>query len=450
MERTIGLRGAVVTLTGFVIGASIFLLPGELAATAGPGVVVSYGIASVIVAFSCVIGAHIGTMFPVSGASFVYATRLTAPLWGFLMIWLTIAGVSMSVALVAHGFAGYFNVLFPGADRMLVAVLVVLVFGVINMRGAVASVRVQSLMVIAFMTAVTAFAVTGTAQVDTGLLIPVAPNGYGPVLAAAVPAVFSYAGFLVIIDIGGEIRNPSRTIPLALLISFMIVWLGYSSVSLAIVGHIPWQQLAGHGAPVVAVAQSIFPAWAAGLFTYAVLVGMATSINGLLLGYSRDVYVLARVRLLPGIIATTSRRNGQPHFAVALLTVASVLAVLIGARISEYARVVVMALMLAQVLLGVATLRLPAMPSARPAAGAFALSPSWRVFFAAGLIVVSTAFFFIGVLAAPRSALLLVLFALAGCAYYLARRHALKSRGVDMEAAVIQHIDAQACGQVSR
>ena len=54
MQRTIGLWGAVATLVGFVIGVSVFLLPGELAATAGPGVVISYGIASLIGLFALI------------------------------------------------------------------------------------------------------------------------------------------------------------------------------------------------------------------------------------------------------------------------------------------------------------------------------------------------------------------------------------------------------------
>lgn len=446
MQRTIGLRGSVVTLVGFVIGAGIFLLPGELAATAGPGVVISYGIASIVVMFSCVIAAYIGATFPFSGASFVYSTRMTAPILGFLMVWLIIAGVSMSVALVAHGFAEYFDILVPGMNKGLVAIAVVALFGGINALGARASVGAQTLMVILFMAAIVVFSVVGIAQVNTDLLVPIAPNGYAPVLMAAVPALFSYAGFSMIIDIGGEIRNPSRTIPLALLISFLIVWLCYSGVSLTIVGHIPWQELAANKAPVATVAAAIFPKWTTNLVTYTVLAAAATSLNGLLLGYSRDVYVLSRVRIFPAVLSRLSQKHREPYCSVLLLTVTSIIAVLIGAKISEYATVIVIGLMLAQVLLGVATLRLPTVMPDRSAKAAFELSSFWRVFLALGLIVSSTVFIVVGVLQAPGSGLLLGLLILAGAAFYVLRKRFLKSRGIDMEEEVMAHIEDQACG----
>ena len=161
MERTIGLWGAVVTLVGFVIGVSVFLLPGELAASAGPGVIISYGIASIMALFSCVIAAQVGAIFPISGASFVYTTKMTAPFFGFLMVWLIISGVSMAIALVAHGFAAYFDFIIPGLNKTLVAIAIVLVFGVINLFGASASVRAQSLMVVLFMTVLIVFSIVG-------------------------------------------------------------------------------------------------------------------------------------------------------------------------------------------------------------------------------------------------------------------------------------------------
>jgi basic amino acid/polyamine antiporter, APA family len=443
MERTIGLRGVVATLVGFVVGAGIFLLPGELAATAGPAVVISYALASILVAFSCVIGAFVSGIVPVSGASFVYSTKMTSPLLGFLMIWAIIAGASMGVAFVAHGFAQYVGVLLPGSNKTLVAVMIVLFFGGINLLGAVASVKAQTLMVVTFVATVLVFSVVGIAQIDTDLLVPFTPNGYGPVLMAAVPAFFSFGGFLMIIDIGGEIKNPSRTIPLGLLISFLLIWLCYSAVSLTIVGSIPWQMLADIDAPVATVAGIIFPDWAIDIIPCAVLAAAATSINAMLLAYSRDVYVLSRVRIFPEILSTISKKHGEPSYAVALLTVTSVICVLMGAQLSEYATLVVVVLMLTQILLGIATLRLPKIMPSRLSKLEFRLSPFWRVFFSVGLIVFSSLFIIIGLQGNPKSAVLFGLFLLAGAFYYLLRKNYLKARGINMEDCVMEFIDEE-------
>jgi APA family basic amino acid/polyamine antiporter len=98
-------------------------------------------------------------------------------------------------------------------------------------------------MVFALLLALTVFALAGLVNMDTDRLTPFMPNGFSPVLAATVQAFFSYAGFMVIIEIGGEIKNPTRNIPLALAISFITVLLLYTLVSVAIVGVIPWQEL---------------------------------------------------------------------------------------------------------------------------------------------------------------------------------------------------------------
>ena len=83
LERSIPLSGAIFTLIGYIIGGSIFILPGELAAQAGPGVFLAYLLASGIALFVCVIAAQIGNAFPVSGANYVAVSTVLSPFWGF-------------------------------------------------------------------------------------------------------------------------------------------------------------------------------------------------------------------------------------------------------------------------------------------------------------------------------------------------------------------------------
>src|SRR5262249_22635161 len=136
-------------------------------------------------------------------------------------------------------------------------------------------------------------------------LVPFAPNGWWPVLAAAIPAFFSYAGFMVIIDIGGEIKDPARTIPKALTLSFIAVLATYLLVWLAVFGPIRWQELGAIAAPVGEAASRLLPAWTAAAIAAAAIAAGATSINGLLLGYSRDVMALANVKVFPAPLAKT-------------------------------------------------------------------------------------------------------------------------------------------------
>lgn len=125
-QRTIGLWGAVATLVGYVIGASIFVLPAHLMPTVGPAVFVAYLLAAIPAAFNCVVGAVIGSTLPISGASYHVARRTSSRFAAFAVVWSMLIAVFVGVALVADGFADYWRFFMPSADPRATAIVVVL------------------------------------------------------------------------------------------------------------------------------------------------------------------------------------------------------------------------------------------------------------------------------------------------------------------------------------
>lgn len=406
MARSIGLWGAVVTLVGIVIGVSIYILPGALAATAGPAVILSYLVASLMAVFSCTIAAQLGAALPVSGASFVSVSRLVSPLWGFLAVWMNLGGGVLGVALLAYGFADYLQVVWPAVDRTMAAATLVILLGGLNLLGARDTIIGQALMVAAFMIALVVFVAAGSVHVDAARFSPFMPNGLGPVLSAAIPAYFSYAGFTFIIDIGGEIKDPARNIPRALAISFLLVVTIYVAVAAVIVGNIPWPELAGIAAPVGEVAGRVLPGWVATGITLTAIAAAATSVNAILLAYSRDMLAMARVGLLPEALGRISPRHGEPVNGVLLITVLCLVAVFVGARVTDYAVLSVVGLLALQILLALAALRLPKVMTERYRTAGFRLSQRLLSFFAVGLALCSTAF--LGIVLIDSAKLLLL------------------------------------------
>ena len=432
MTRTIGVWGAVATIIGFVVGVSIFLLPGELAGIAGPAVVLAYGVASLIAIFSCVVAAQIGAVFPVSGASFVCLTRVVSPFLGFAQVWLVISGVSIAIALVAYGFADYFSLLFPAADRTVAAAGIIVALCVLNLMGSKTSVSGQGIMVVVLMSVLIVFCAGGYVHMDTTLLTPFIPNGIGSIFIAAIPAFFSYAGFMMIIELGGEIKYPSRNIPLALLISFLVVWLSYSLVSVVLVGMISWQELARMPAPVGEAASRIFPGWTSQVIVVSVLAAAASTINGLLLGYSRDILALGRSGIFPEAFARRSENYGVPLNAVLLLSSVSLVALSLGKSILEYATVVVLVIMLSQILLGFAVIRIPKRLPDEFATAEFRLGKLALFIFGGGLIVGSGSFFIISWLDNARAVTAVIFILLVGAIFYFFRIRYLTARGISI------------------
>jgi APA family basic amino acid/polyamine antiporter len=433
VERTIGLSGAVVTLTGLVVGASIFILPGTLSASTGPAVMLSYLLAAGVALFSCLVAARIGSMFPVSGASFIVISRMLSPFFGFLGVWFMLAGAAVAVAFLAYGIADYTPLLWPGEiNRTWVALLLVLGFGFLNAQGARIAVIGQGVMVVMFMLALLIFCTVGLVQIDTHLLIPFAPNGMKPVIAAAVPAFFSFTGFMLIIELGGEIKNPAKTIPRSLLISFIAVLIIYAAVSLTLVGMVPWYEFAQIPAPVGHVAGLLMPAWAAGLIAITAMAAAATSVNGIVLTYSRDIQAMASVGLLPKKLAVVSATKGNPVFAVLVMTGMSGLCVLASGTVTQYASLLVMAVIVLQILLGLSLLQCLSKPQLilqadRPIDGKTGL-----VFSSMGLILSSCAFLVIAVLDSLETSAIAALYLLSGAGYFVLRGDYLGKHNVSL------------------
>lgn len=432
MKRTITLWGAVATLIGFVIGATVFILPAELASQTGPAVVVSFAIASLMAVFSCFVGAQIGVMFPVSGASFIASARLTNPFFGFIYMWLVLAGVVIGIAVVALGFAHYFNELVPGLNPQVVAVLVVLLFGVLNLLGAQASVTVQGIMVAIFMLVLFVFTAFGSSYVEPELLSPFIPNGFSAVLNAAIPAYFSYIGFQIIIEIGGEVKQPSRNIPLALLISFLVVLVTYIGVSLVIVGIIPWYELGQTSAPFTVIAEKIMPSGVSEIISLTVLAAAASSINGLLFGFSRDVMMLSKVGLFPKALGKVSTKSGEPINGVITLTLLAIFALLFGGSITDYVIVTVLGIMFGQILLGWSVLKIPKKMPVSYHKSHFKLGSFFLPFFAYGLMIFSFSFLVVGIFSSTKSFIVASVILLLGSIYFYIRNRYLKQNNIDV------------------
>ena len=142
----------------------------------------------------------------------------------------------------------------PDVDRVVIAVAIVLLITAINLAGIRSSVKVQVAMVSVFVTALLVLSIGGLFYMDRTMLTPIAPRGWGAVLAAAVPAYYSYTGFTMLLSFTEEIKKPARNVPLTVLFTFLIVALVYMSVTFVLPGLIPWRELGTLAAPLGAAA----------------------------------------------------------------------------------------------------------------------------------------------------------------------------------------------------
>ncbi len=435
LPRNISLGGAIFTLIGYIIGGSIFILPGELGAAAGPAVFLSYLLASGIALFVCVVAAQVGNAFPVSGANYVATSTILSPFWGFLVAWMSLTAVTLAVPPLALGFADYLAVFLPGlaGHRLAVAMVAVLLMLGVNLFGVKSAVWMQTVMVVGFMAVLLAFGIGGLAHIERSNLVPFFPRGFGPVLAAAVPAYYSYSGFFVLISLGGEIKNPRRNIPLALAAGFLLILITYQAVTIVVPGLIPWTELGGTQAAIARASEVFMPAGMSQMVTFGALLAIGTSINGIVLAKSRDLFALARDRVLPAPLAYVSKRYGSPNGALLFVGVVVTAALLFQRSFSEYAFMSVLCVMVAQIIVGVAVMLLPRRAPQYYRRAAFRLEGFWLVFWTAGLILGSAFFILVGVGGSAKAAALFVVICAVGSGLYWERRRQLATQGVRIE-----------------
>ena len=341
-------------------------------------------------------------------------------------------GIAVGVPILAFGFADYLRFFVPEWDRLAIAVGIMLVLLALNLLGLRTSVRTQMIMVSIFVSSLLVFGFGGIFYVDPANLTPMVPNGLGSVLSAAVPAFYSYSGFLTVVVVGEEIRNPGRNIPLALLLAFVVVAVIYTLVTIVLPGLVPWRELGAIVAPMSYASSLFLPDWFAVAITISALLAAATSINVAILATSRSFFALARNRIYPRALSRVSKRAGEPDAAMVFVVLWVLAGIAAEGTAVQYASVAVIGAMIFGVVWAVALLRLPAAMPDHYAKAAFRLNGNTLRTVAAIKIAVSVTFLYIGV----RDNLLPGLFYIGlialGAVYYFFRRRHLDRLGISL------------------
>jgi len=432
LQRKIGLGGSVFLLVGNIVGASIFILPGQLTEIAGPAVFLAYLLAAVPAVCYALIAAQIGSILPVSAADYVFTSIALHPSIGFIKIWATILGAMVGTPILAYGFANYMAYFLPNIDKVVIAVGIVLLVMVINLIGIRTSVRAQVAMVIFFISCLLVFGIGGVFYIEIENLKPLMPMGWGSVLAAAVPAYFSYTGFTMLLSYTEEIKNPARNVPLTILFTFIIVGVTYTLITIVVPGLIPWRELAMLAAPVSAASATFLPQWFSTAISVSALLAAGTSINVLFITVSRSCFGVSRSGVFPEILSHVSRRSGEPTAAVWLVAAITIVGVAFQGTIVQYASITVIGWMLYGIIYGAALVRMPKVLPEHYRNARFRLQPPVLYLVATGTIGFGLVFIFVAVRDNLLPAVIYLGLVASGGVYYALRKRYLDNAGVEL------------------
>jgi basic amino acid/polyamine antiporter, APA family len=343
--RHFGVVSATALVISNMIGAGIFSTSGYLAGDLGSASLVLWiWVVGAICAFlGAVCYSELGINFPSSGGEYVYLTRAYGPTWGFMTGWVSFfAGFSATIAAVALAFSDYLGYFFPAVKdqnayiiagsgewtlrlggAQVVAAAVVAVFTILNVLGVQRVARVQNVLTGAKVLVILAFIgfgfLAGQGSMDHFSMPTARTSDTGIVAQFAVSlffVYFAYSGWNAATYVAEEVRQPARTLPLALGIGTLLVTALYLGLNLVFIYAAPLSDLKGQTAVGALAASRLFGPQITGVFTALMALSLLATINAMVTVGPRVYFAMAQNGAFLTAAAKVHPKFKTPAFAI--------------------------------------------------------------------------------------------------------------------------------------
>lgn len=291
LPRTLSAWTAAFAVTGIIIGGGIFRLPGSVAGSAGaPWAILAVWVAGgVLTLCLALLLAELSAMLPRVGGMYQFLREAFGETIAFIYGWtylLVNPAAWASIAVPCAEFIGYFVPL-TEFQRRLTAMGIIFLLCALNYRSATLGGRVQGIgtatKVLALVLLLGAVALFG-GSADGGALAATAPAAppvsLSGVLVALVAVLWAYEGAVSACSLSGEVRDPQRSMPRALVMGVGAVVALYLSVNLAILWVLPLADIAGQPLALSAAVAVVLGPWASNLLALLMIIATLSSLAG--------------------------------------------------------------------------------------------------------------------------------------------------------------------------
>jgi amino acid transporter len=341
----IGLVEAVAANVLNMVGIGPFLtIPLILRAMNGPQAMLGWGLGAAIALCDGLVWAELGAAMPGSGGSYVYLREAYGPRtvgrpMSFLFLFQSLIATPLLTASGAVGFAAYARFLFPALtywQEKGVAVAVCLLATYLLYHNIKSIGRVTFLLFLILLGTMGWIVFSGLTHFHRALALDFPSDAFhlsgafvAGLGAATLLAMYDYQGYFTVCLIGDEVREPSRTIPRAILIAILLLALCYMAMSFSVIGVVPWREAAHSESVVADFVGRIHGARAAQFSAVLIMIAAFGSVFTVLLGFTRIPYAAAAEGEFFSIFARVHTK-GFPSFSVLSLGFASAAACLLS------------------------------------------------------------------------------------------------------------------------
>ena len=353
LTRRLGLWSAVAVLVGSTIGSGIFRTPASVAQRIDdvPLFLLAWVVGAVVVLCGALTYSELAAAFPRSGGVYVFVResfgKLPAFLFTWAELWVIRPGAYGAIGITASAYTLRTLGLDPAtivaslgpleirAEQLLGAGYILLV-GTVNYFGIHRGAILQNVSTVFKVGALALLVVLGfalgsrsAALPEGGIFAQRAAVGLSPFLLAMVAILWAYDGWADLAFVGGEVRDPQRNLPRALLLGTAAVVVLYLGANLVYLFLIPIQQMKQAELVAADVAQLVIGPAGVVVVSAAIAVSTFGTLNGSMMTAPRIFFAAAEDGLLPSVIARVDPRTHSPTAAVVLMTVMGTIFVLV-------------------------------------------------------------------------------------------------------------------------
>ncbi len=315
LKKELGLLQVFCLASGAMISSGLFILPGMAHARAGPAVIASYFLAALFALTGLLSQAELVSAMPKAGGTYFYVKRAMGPAMGSVDGLVTWFSLTLKSAFALVGMAA-FTAYIIDLDVRLIALALCTVFIVLNLVGIKEAARVQVVLVVGLIAALTVYIVRGAPSVTVENLAPFNPYGPGAVLSTAGFVFVSYGGLLKVASVAEEVKDPGHVVPLGMILSLLVVGLLYVAVVFVTSGVMDDAKLNISITPISDGAAVFLGSKGRIILSIAAIFAFISTANAGIMAASRYPLALSRDRLLPGMLGRVNERFKTPHFSI--------------------------------------------------------------------------------------------------------------------------------------
>jgi len=346
LSRELGISHAGAIVVGTIIGSGIFLVPAEMMQAVGSArlVYLAWIVGGALSLAGAITYAELGAMKPQAGGEYVYIRDSYGPLPGFLYAWTWFAlAKPASIATLTVGLVRILGT-FPALaffDRIAISQPFAISYGQLVAIAAAALITalnyigikragdfqvVFTLLKIVIIVAVAMLAFTASSGTwrNFATTFSGATGGFAGFMAALIAALWAYDGWNDLNMVSGEIRNPGRAIPIALIVGVGVVAALYMLTNAAVQYVLPAASIAGSQRPVSDATAIAVGAWGAAIVSAGMAVSILVTMNGTIMSGARVPFAMARDGYFFKAMADVQPRFHTPSVALIVQLVLSV------------------------------------------------------------------------------------------------------------------------------